>query len=70
MKFWTKSLDTLVAVGSDGTVVKTEPKNGVNVLLEQLFVGLLHAKELPLPHLLTNLEATTTGPNSFSEGIR
>lgn len=67
---------TLVAIGCDGTAVNTGQKNGVIVLLEkqlnrplQWFVCLLHANELPLRHLFTSLDGTTTGPNSFSGNI-
>lgn len=64
---------SLLAVGCDGTAVNTGRKNGVIVLLEkrlkrplQWFVCLLHANELPLRHLFSSLDGTTTGPNSFS----
>ncbi|CAG9794368.1 unnamed protein product [Diatraea saccharalis] len=64
---------SLVAIGCDGTVVNTGRKNGVIVLLEkhlkrplQWFVCLLHANELPLRHLFSGLDGTTTGPNTFS----
>lgn len=67
---------SLMGVGCDGTAVNTGHKNGVIVLLEkhlkrplQWFVCLLHANELPLRHLFSSLDGTTTGPNSFSGDI-
>lgn len=67
---------SLVAIGCDGTAVNTGRKNGVIVLLEkhlkrplQWFVCLLHANELPLRHLFSSLDGTTTGPNTFSGSL-
>lgn len=64
---------SLAAIGCDGTAVNTGRKNGVIVLLEkhlkrplQWFVCLLHANELPLRHLFSSIDGTTTGPNTFS----
>lgn len=60
-------------VGCDGTVVNTGQKGGVICCLErslekplQRFICLLHANELPLRHLITHLDGTTSGPKAFS----
>lgn len=77
-KFLQESVDlsTIVAVGCDGTVVNTGAKNGIIRQLEvnvkrplQWFICLLHANELPLRHLLQDLDGKTTGPTGFSGHI-
>lgn len=69
-------LDSVVAVGCDGTVVNTGSKNGVISHLErklekplQRFVCLLHFNELPLRHLFEHLDGRTTGPRTNSGPI-
>jgi hypothetical protein len=64
--------DKLAAVGCDGTAVNTGNKGGVIRLLEEKlnrpvhwFVCQLHANELPLRHLINNLDGKTTGPRGF-----
>lgn len=67
------SLESLSAVGSDGTNVNTGINGGVIRLLE-LYVGrplqwiicMLHCNELPLRHLLMHLDGSTSGPDTFS----
>jgi hypothetical protein len=70
------SLQHLVAVGCDGTVVNTGITGGVIRLLElelgrplQWFICLLHANELPLRHLFLKLDGVTQGPRSMSGPI-
>ncbi|KAJ8928633.1 hypothetical protein NQ314_018777 [Rhamnusium bicolor] len=65
-------MDSLVAVGCDGTNVNTGSENRVIRKLEihynkalHWFVCLLHMNELPLRHLLIHLDGITQGPNSF-----
>jgi hypothetical protein len=64
--------DELAAVGCDGTAVNTGNKGGVIRLLEEnlnrplhWFICQLHANELPLRHLISNLDGKTTGPRGF-----
>ena len=63
-------------VGSDSTAVITGHKGGVIVLLEnglgrRLYwsICLLHINELPLRHLMTQLDGPTSGSNSFKGPI-
>lgn len=67
------SVDHLLAIGCDGTVVNTGPVGGVICLFEkklnkplQWLVCQLHANELPLRHLLAHLDGPTSGPRAFS----
>jgi hypothetical protein len=67
------SLNDTVAIGCDGTVVNTGKYGGVIRLLEkrlnrplQWIVCLLHMNELPLRHLFSKLDGTTTGPATYS----
>jgi len=67
------SFADLVAVGCDGTNVNTGRIGGAIRLLEEPFnkplqwlVCQLHANELPLRHLLQELDGVTSGPRSFS----
>lgn len=69
-------LTKLVAIGCDGTCVNTGVRGGVIRHMElilrrplQWFVCQLHANELPLRHLFTHLDGTTTGPRSFTGEI-
>ena len=66
-------LTYLRAIGCDGTVVNTCSKNGVLRQLEkaagrslQWLICHLHANELPLRHLLQNLDRKTKGPSTFT----
>lgn len=68
--------EELLAVGCDGTNVNTGFEGGIIRKLEvhcnkplHWFVCLLHMNELPLRHLLINLDGITFGPNSFSGPI-
>lgn len=63
----------LKAIGCDGTNVNTGWKDGVIRIIEvqiekplQWVICMLHANELPLRHLLQQLDGQTKGPNSFS----
>lgn len=67
------NLHKIVVVGCDGTVINTGLKNGVIRQLEvsvghsvQWFICLLHANELPLRHLIQNLDGKTNDPKGFS----
>lgn len=66
-----ESLQSLQAVGCDGTVVNTGRHGGVIRLLEiklkrplQWFVCLLHFNELPLRHLFEKIDGATSGPKT------
>lgn len=70
------NLNSLVAIGCDGTNTNTGRKNGIIVLLEKRFgkpmqwlICQLHANELPLRHLIQHLDGKTTGPAAFSGPI-
>ncbi|CAH0551078.1 unnamed protein product [Brassicogethes aeneus] len=69
----TKQIDQkeLLVIRCDGTIVNTGMKGGVIRLLEEAlkrpfhwFVCQLHSNELPLRHLLQDLDGQTTGPHS------
>ncbi|GBO45058.1 hypothetical protein AVEN_200891-1 [Araneus ventricosus] len=69
-------INELESIGFKGTATNTGWKNGVirNIELKiqcplQLFIRLLHFKELPFKHLREYLDGETTGPASFSEKI-
>lgn len=64
--------DEIKALGCDGTAVNTGQKGGVIRLLEtklgkpfHWFICQLHANELPLRHLIENLDGKTGGPRGF-----
>lgn len=66
-------LEELRMVGCDGTITNTGWLGGVMTLLEkhlqrplQRMVCLLHFNELPLRHLIEELDGPTDGPESFS----
>ena len=72
------SLDTskLNLVGCDGTPVNTGPNSGIMRRFEvrlqrplQRVVCLLHLNELPLRHLMQNLDGPTKGPATTSGPI-
>jgi hypothetical protein len=70
------STSELVAIGCDGTNINTGAKNGVIALIErdigrpvQWLICQLHANELPLRHLLQNLDGPTSGPQGFTGPI-
>jgi hypothetical protein len=70
------SLDNVMAIGSDGTAVNTGNVNGTIRRIEQSlgrplhwFICLLHGNELPLRHLIQNLDGKTTGPRGFAGPI-
>ena len=62
------SIDSIRAIGCDGTVVNTGTKVGIITLLESKlnrslhwFVCQLHANELPLHHMIQKLDGKTKG---------
>ena len=66
----------LKIIGSDSTAVMTGKNSGCIASLEALLgrplqwaICLLHLNELPLRHVFSALDGTTTGPNSFSGPI-
>ena len=70
------SLNSLDAVGCDGTVLNTGTKGGIIRLLEESlqrplhwFICMLHANELPLRHLLADIDGKTNGPHGFTGPI-
>ncbi|CAH1116385.1 unnamed protein product [Phaedon cochleariae] len=67
------NFNKIIAVGCDGTVVNTGSKNGVIKQIEisvgksvQWFICLLHANELPLRHLMQELDGKTNDPRGFT----
>lgn len=65
-------MNSVIAIGCDGTAVNTGTKGGIVKLLEKLldrplhwFICMLHANELPLRHLLEELDGKTSGPRGF-----
>ena len=67
------TLSTVKAIGCDGTAVNTGCKNGIIKLLEdylnkplQWIICLLHTNELPLRHLMKELDRGTSGPEHFA----
>ena len=70
------SMDSILAIGCDGTNVNTGTKGGLIVLMEEYlgrplhwFICMLHANELPLRHLFSNLDGKTSGPRCFTGPI-
>lgn len=70
------SVQEIVAIGCDGTVVNTGFKNGVIKQLEveighslQWLICLFHANELPLRHLIEKIDGKTNDPKGFSGPI-
>ena len=66
------SLDDVSATGCDGTAVNTGRKEGIIKRLEnhlneplQWLVCLLHTDDLPLRHLVKELDGGTSGPEDF-----
>jgi hypothetical protein len=71
-----KSEDTLLAVGADGTSVNTGSKAGAIRRLElilrrplQYVICLLHMNELVLRHLFRLLDGATSGPSAYKGEI-
>lgn len=73
-----KNINTneMIAIGCDGTAVNTGKNGGVIRLLEQnlekplqWIVCLLHANELPLRHLIEELDGKSSGPAGYSGTI-
>lgn len=69
-------MDSLVAIGCDGTNVNTGTKNGIIKRIEDSierplhwFICMLHANELPLRHLFSSLDGKTSGPRCFTGPI-
>ena len=68
------NVESLVAIGCDGTAVNTGQKGGAIRLIEQKlkkplqwFICQLHANELLLRHFLKHVDdSKTTGPNTYS----
>ena len=70
------SLDSLIAIGCDGTNVNTGINGGLIVSMEHYlerplhwFICMLHANELPLRHLFSSLDGKTSGPRCFTGPI-
>ena len=70
------NLDSISAIGCDGTNVNTGTKGGIIRLLEKSlrrplhwFVCMLHGNELPLRHLFSVLDGKTSGPRCFTGPI-
>jgi len=70
------NIDGLMAIGCDGTVVKTGKNGGAIRLVEehfklslQWFVCMLHANELPLPYLFEQLDGVTKSLKCFSRPV-
>ncbi|KAK5648348.1 hypothetical protein RI129_003240 [Pyrocoelia pectoralis] len=70
------NLNGLIAVGADGTAVNTGAKNGVIRLLEkelnrplQWLICLFHFNELPLRHLIKEIDGETSGPRGHKGPI-
>lgn len=70
------NLNKIAAVGCDGTVVNTGYKNGVIKQLElslkrpvHWFICLLHCNELPLRHLIHQIDGKTNDPRGFTGPI-
>lgn len=70
------SLNELLIIGGDGTNVNTGWLGGLIALLEnqlnrplQWMICQLHANELPLRHLMEELDGGTEGPEAFSGEI-
>ena len=69
-------LNSLNAIGCDGTNINTGTKGGVIAAVKQSSgrplqwsICLLHLNELPLRHLMQYLDGVTSGPQSFSGQI-
>lgn len=67
------SLDSIIAIGCDGTAVNTGKHAGIIRQFElhvkrplQWFICMFHFNELPLRHLFVHLDGTTAGPNAFT----
>ena len=67
------SIGEVTAIGCDGTAVNTGRNGGVIKLLEehldkplQWIICLLHTNELPLRHLMKELDGGTSGPENFA----
>lgn len=70
------SMESLVAVGCDGTNVNVGKYRGIIRLLEkrldkplQWIICLLHMNELPFRHLFLYIDGDTSGPKTFSGKI-
>ena len=70
------SLDDVAAIGCDGTAVNTGRKGGVIKSLEdhlnkplRWLVCLLHTNEIPLRHLMKELDGGNSGPEDFGGSI-
>ena len=68
-------IDPIEALACDGTNTNVGAEGGINHLIEvhvsigralQWNVCLLHANELPLRHLIIELDGPTTGANTFA----
>ena len=69
-------MESLLAVGCDGTNVNVGKNGGVIRLLEkrldkplQWIICLLHMNELPFRHLFLHIDGSTSGPKTFSGRI-
>ena len=70
------SMESLLAIGCDGTNVNTGTNGALIVLMEEYlgrplhwFICMLHANELPIRHLFSNLDGKTSGPRCFTGPI-
>ena len=66
-------MNSLIALGCDGTNVNICIKGGQIVLMDHYlerqlhwFICMLHANELPLRNLITNLNGKISGPRCFT----
>ena len=67
-------LRDLYSISCDGTNVNTGNMNGINVQMEKYLnhplqwnVCLLYCNELPLQHLIKEIDGSTTGPQTYGE---
>ena len=70
------SLNSVVAIGCDGTNVNTGTNGGIIKIFEESlerplhwFICMLHSNELLLRHLFSALDRKTSGPNSYTGAI-
>ena len=70
------SMDLLKVISCDGTNTNVGAEGGIKHIIEMKlgrplhwFICLLHANELPLRHLITELDGPTSGANTFTGPI-
>jgi len=69
-------LSSLTVLGCDGTVTNTGKDNGIMANIEKLvgkalqrIVCLLHCNELPLRHLIQDVDGKSSGPRTYGGEI-